>query len=143
MTDFQSKQETIQKSNEKPAVLTHGQNYSKVTLHTKTFPTIPIIWRLIWSDKGVVTQWKIFIYGLIPGRRQNRAFKKLLLWGLTKPTLTIFSGFFQRLLFIWNKGMQLLGKSIQWEFTGVHHLNVLIVKNKRYKHFWTIVRNYA
>jgi hypothetical protein len=38
-------QETIQKSDEKPIVPTQGQNYSKVTLHTKTFLTIPIMWR--------------------------------------------------------------------------------------------------
>jgi hypothetical protein len=37
------KQETIEKSNEKPTVPTQGQNYSKVTLHTKTFPPIPIM----------------------------------------------------------------------------------------------------
>jgi hypothetical protein len=32
------KQETIQKSNEKPTISTLGQNYSKVTQRTKTFP---------------------------------------------------------------------------------------------------------
>jgi hypothetical protein len=36
-------QETIQKSNKQPTVPAQGQNYSKVTLHSKTFPTIPII----------------------------------------------------------------------------------------------------
>jgi hypothetical protein len=77
------KQESIQKSNEKPTVTTQGQNYSKVTLHTKTFPTIPIMWRLVvgnpvfCGDKGEATKWKIFIYRLIPGQRHNkRAFKK-------------------------------------------------------------------
>jgi hypothetical protein len=61
------KQETIQKSNEKPAVPTQSQNYSEVTLHTKTFPTIPIMLRLVggspvyWGDKGEATKWKINI----------------------------------------------------------------------------------
>jgi hypothetical protein len=76
------KQETIQKSNEKPTVPTQGQTYSKVTLHTKTFPTIPIMRRLIggnpvfWGDKGEATKWKIFIYRLIPGQRHKRDCKK-------------------------------------------------------------------
>jgi hypothetical protein len=78
-----SKQETIQKSNEKPTVPTQGQNYSKVTLHTKTFSTMPIMWRLVggnpvfWGDKGEATKWKIFINRLIPGQRHKRAFNKM------------------------------------------------------------------
>jgi hypothetical protein len=40
-TKLKRKQETIQKSNEKPTVPTQGQNYSKVTLHTKAFLIIP------------------------------------------------------------------------------------------------------
>jgi hypothetical protein len=47
---IQVQQETIQKSNEKPTVSTQGQNYSKVTLHTKTFPTMPIMWRLVGGN---------------------------------------------------------------------------------------------
>jgi hypothetical protein len=78
---WNEKQETIQKSNEKPTVPTQVQNYSKVTLHTKTFPTIPIKWRLVGGnpvfrgDKGEATKWIIFIYRLIPGQRHKRAFK--------------------------------------------------------------------
>jgi hypothetical protein len=76
-----SRQETIQKSNEKPTVPTQGQNYSEVTLHTKTFPTKPIMRRLVggnpvfWGDKGEATKLKIFIYRPIPGQRHKRAFK--------------------------------------------------------------------
>jgi hypothetical protein len=38
------------------------KNYFKVTLHTKTFPTMPIMWRLVggnpvfWGDKGETTK---------------------------------------------------------------------------------------
>jgi hypothetical protein len=79
-SSLQLKQETIQKSHEKSTYPTQGQNYS---LHTKTFPTIPIMWRFIggnsvlWGDKGEAKNWKIFIYRLIPGQRHNKkAFNK-------------------------------------------------------------------
>jgi hypothetical protein len=74
------KQETIQKLNEKPTFPTQGQNYSKVTLHTKTFPTIPIMWWLVGGnpvfrgDRGEAIKWKILIYRLIPAQRHKRAF---------------------------------------------------------------------
>jgi hypothetical protein len=69
---WQRTQETIQKLNEKPKVSTQGQYYSKVTLLTKTFPTILIMWSLVggnpvfWGDKEEATKWKISIIGLYP-----------------------------------------------------------------------------
>jgi hypothetical protein len=63
-----------------------AQNYAKVTLQAKTFPTSPNLWGLAaWNveicgdnENEIPIKWKIYIYGLIPGQKHKRTYEKKL-----------------------------------------------------------------